>query len=94
MSINITKLSVHPPAVSKIDRWLGPMTIELPHPLPADGASAAANAEPKPQIPATRPGITLTSEDLLQGRTEILIRHGDETYRLRQTRNGKLILQK
>lgn len=31
---------------------------------------------------------------LLQGQREVLIRHGDETYRLRHTRNGKLILTK
>jgi hemin uptake protein HemP len=34
------------------------------------------------------------SEDLLQGQREALIVHGSEVYRLRQTRNGKLILQK
>ena len=34
------------------------------------------------------------SEELLCGRQEVLIVHGDETYRLRCTRNGKLILQK
>ena len=31
---------------------------------------------------------------LLQGRNEVLIRHGNETYRLRHTRNDKLILTK
>lgn len=31
---------------------------------------------------------------LLQGQREVLIRHGEETYRLRHTRNGKLILIK
>ena len=34
------------------------------------------------------------SEDLLQGQREVLIEHGDEVYRLRCTRNGKLILHK
>jgi hemin uptake protein HemP len=34
------------------------------------------------------------SEELLQGRVEVLIAHGAETYRLRLTRSGKLILQK
>jgi hemin uptake protein HemP len=37
---------------------------------------------------------TLSSEQLLQGRREVLIRHGSEVYRLRLTRQGKLILQK
>ena len=34
------------------------------------------------------------SEDLLQGRRELLIQHGDEQYRLRLTRMNKLILTK
>lgn len=34
------------------------------------------------------------SSQLLQGRTEVLIRHGEEVYRLKLTRNGKLILHK
>lgn len=34
------------------------------------------------------------SETLLRGRREVLIRHAGETYRLRHTRNGKLILTK
>jgi hemin uptake protein HemP len=34
------------------------------------------------------------SQHLLQGRNEIQIRHGQDTYRLRHTRNDKLILTK
>jgi hemin uptake protein HemP len=34
------------------------------------------------------------SEDILGEAKEVLIVHGGETYRLRQTRLGKLILQK
>ena len=53
-------------------------------------------------VPAERPSTPLSARlpaplaaDLLfQGRQEILIAHGDETYRLRLTRNGKLILTK
>lgn len=41
--------------------------------------------------PATR---EINSMELLRGQSEILIRHGEEIYRLKQTRNGKLILQK
>jgi hemin uptake protein HemP len=37
---------------------------------------------------------TLKSHELLQGAKEVLIAHGEETYRLRLTRNGKLILHK
>ncbi|WP_441817137.1 hemin uptake protein HemP [Lysobacter sp. TAF61] len=44
-------------------------------------------------------GLTLAaslveSDDLLRGGREVLIRHGDEVYRLRHTRNDKLILTK
>jgi hemin uptake protein HemP len=34
------------------------------------------------------------SEQLFQGHRELLILHGGETYRLKVTRNGKLILNK
>lgn len=34
------------------------------------------------------------SDQLLQGRREVLIKHDGECYRLRLTRNGKLILHK
>ena len=37
---------------------------------------------------------TFSSECLLNGRREILIRHGDRLYRLRHTSNDKLILTK
>lgn len=37
---------------------------------------------------------TVSSEDLLNGRREILISHGDRVYRLRHTSNDKLILTK
>jgi len=36
----------------------------------------------------------ISSEDLLQGEKEVLIKHCGEVYRLRLTRNGKLILHK
>lgn len=34
------------------------------------------------------------SEDLLQGQREVAIQHGEEIYRLRVTKTGKLILNK
>jgi hemin uptake protein HemP len=37
---------------------------------------------------------TVSSVELLQGLREIIIRHGEENYRLRLTRAGKLILNK
>ncbi len=36
----------------------------------------------------------VSSEELLRGQSEVLIRHGEEVYRLKLTRNQKLILQK
>lgn len=38
--------------------------------------------------------LSVQSTDLLQGHSEVLIVHGADTYRLRLTRNGKLILHK
>jgi hemin uptake protein HemP len=53
----------------------------------------ALRERPVPSAPA---GVeeTLSSERLLNGRREILIRHGDRVYRLRHTSNDKLILTK
>ena len=42
---------------------------------------------------ATCPRV-VRSEEILQGHREIHILHANETYRLRVTRNGKLILYK
>lgn len=41
----------------------------------------------------TKPKI-ISSELLFEGKVEILISHNKQIYRLRQTRNGKLILIK
>jgi len=38
--------------------------------------------------------VEVTSEKLLRGRREVLIRHGADQYRLRLTRMNKLILTK
>lgn len=46
------------------------------------------------QASATRIVREVTSNELLRGENELLIRHGDDLYRLKLTRNGKLILQK
>ena len=37
---------------------------------------------------------SMTSEDLFAGRRELLIKHATESYRLRITNQGKLILTK
>jgi hemin uptake protein HemP len=52
---------------------------------PADD-HIADSIEPAPR--------TINSVDLLHGAREILIQHDEKTYRLRVTRNGKLILIK
>ncbi len=52
-----------------------------------DGHSLAA-------VPATNCAPSWTSEELLRGSAEALIMHGGEVYRLRRTRNQKLILIK
>jgi len=46
-----------------------------------------------PATPTSQPRCIRSSE-LLDGRRELHIRHGNDTYRLILTRNGKLILQK
>lgn len=53
------------------------------------------NQKVKPESANLRPQRgEIPSEELLGGKSEVFIRHGDELYRLRLTRNGKLILQK
>jgi hemin uptake protein HemP len=42
----------------------------------------------------TAEAIEVDSTRLLKGQRELLIRHGSECYRLRHTRNDKLILTK
>jgi hemin uptake protein HemP len=45
------------------------------------------------RAPLTRHRVW-SSDELFGEETEVLIAHGDQTYRLRRTRNGKLILCK
>ena len=51
----------------------------------------AAAAPTRSAVPGTR---CLRSDELLEGRRDVLIQHGTEVYRLSQTRSGKLILTK
>ena len=44
--------------------------------------------------PLGREPRTIRSEDLLGDEKEVVIVHENQLYRLRRTRNGKLILQK
>ena len=49
-----------------------------------------AAAGPRP----AGPGAPIPSSELLRGRREAVIAHQGELYRLRETKNGKLILTK
>lgn len=55
-------------------------------------ASEAARRGSAPAASAPRPAVR--SDDLFRGAHEIVIVHGDDEYRLRITRAGKLILTK
>lgn len=57
-------------------------------PLDFPAAAAPADGAAAPTMPV------FDSRLLLNGGREVLIRHGDECYRLRHTRNDKLILTK
>lgn len=56
--------------------------------------SPVADRLDRPPIATDAAMPVFDSARLLQGGREILIRHGDECYRLRHTRNDKLILTK
>jgi hemin uptake protein HemP len=61
--------------------------------------SAVLHLKPRPDgtataRPAARDAGRLDSHALLRGGREVLIQHGGEVYRLRHTRNDKLILTK
>ncbi|MBL8326148.1 MAG: hemin uptake protein HemP [Rubrivivax sp.] len=70
----------------------------MPDPATDPAASAPASGSGRPDSVATDPAQgeprVLRSEDLLAGRAEVLIGHGPQTYRLRRTLTGKLILTK
>lgn len=57
---------------------------------PVQDAPALGHEQPR----AAAPTVELDSLRLLQGQREVRIRHGNEWYRLRHTRNDKLILTK
>ena len=49
---------------------------------------------PAPEQPRLPAGVVWTSEEILKGTKEIQILHHSEIYRLRLTKNDKLILSK
>jgi len=56
--------------------------------------SSWTDAPSLPRTPPSEAEIEIDSHFLLRGQREICIRHGSECYRLRHTRNDKLILTK
>ena len=66
--------------------------IDPKHPEKSDASAPAAMPAARPDEAALRE--SWRSEELLGERTEVLILHGTEIYRLRRTRLGKLILYK
>jgi hemin uptake protein HemP len=59
----------------------------MKHPPPADRASPDTRS--LPSVPQT-----IAAARLFNGQTEVFIEHDGQTWRLRITRNGKLILTK
>jgi len=61
-----------------------------PYPVTLHVVDSSHSERPAP-APST---IEIDSHRLLRGQRELRIRHGNEYYRLRHTRNDKLILTK
>lgn len=57
-------------------------------------SNPAGNAQCTPDRPANPSDESIESSDLFKGRREIIIRHNNDRYILRITRQGKLILNK
>ncbi|MDR5731623.1 hemin uptake protein HemP [Caballeronia sp. LZ025] len=68
-------------------------TLRLRRPAVRDAAITRPKATPAPAADANAER-SLRSDTLLQGRSHIAIVHNGETYQLRATRLGKLILTK
>jgi len=63
--------------------------------LSHEDAAHSSGTDPGPDHGRTAPpSVEIDSLRLLQGQRELTIRHGNECYRLRHTRNDKLILTK
>jgi len=70
----------------------------LGHPGLTVNEPPPSETTPDPSDPVTKETtagtVVVRSADLLKGGNEVLIEHQGSLYRLRQTRNGKLILHK
>jgi len=71
----------------RVDRPLA--AVAAPVAVPSIASASATSA-----VVAAAQGVLVESTALLRGAREVLIRHGGEVYRLRHTRNDKLILTK
>ena len=58
----------------------------------SESSAEAQSDEPLAELYAD--ARVVDADDLFAGEQEVFIRHGDELYRLRKTRHGKLILNK
>jgi len=58
-----------------------------------DDSMRDSQPNPNPSAEERRP-LIVSSEELMEGRRELWIEHGDEMYRLRVTSSGKLYLTK
>jgi len=67
--------------------------LEIPKYADAGGMSME-DSTIAPAVVARDAVVSIDSGRLLDGQREVLIRHGNECYRLRHTRNDKLILTK
>ena len=56
--------------------------------------SESEQRRPEEPVLPRQEQIVWRSEELFRDQREVLIRHGEEVYRLRITRQGKLILNK
>jgi hemin uptake protein HemP len=68
------------------------MSSFLPQPRATPEPRASVESA-MPRDPAMR-ASSIDSRQLLGGERELIIRHGDQEYRLRHTQNDKLILTK
>lgn len=70
------------------------MSMEHPHPPTASAAQPRVSDTDRTGRCADAPVRTVASAELLAGAREVVIEHRGESYRLRHTRNDKLILTK
>lgn len=68
-------------------------SVDVP-PLPPSPARLMSTGRPASAVHAPSAALAVDSRVLLNGAREIEIVHGDKVYRLRHTRNDKLILVK